>query len=377
MKICVEGWRNINHSYAMVNQYQLIQLLNLPIKLKHKDIKFYKENWNMLENSNGFNETMNDIIDSILSPDNDEIFDVTYRITFPFNFEKCNSNKLFVYGTAETKNIEKKFINGDPNHFSEREDLRIITPSNWSKEGFLIHGFTENQVHVIPHGVDIKNFFSVSEQQKKKFRENLAINENDFIISNVGGMTNNKGIDYLLVAFSILKQKYRNIKLILKDQSNLYKIKGSIHLEQMKKSNYSKYLNDRVLEDILFISDNLSIKDLNLLYNITNCYVSPYRAEGFNLTPLEASACGTPIVVTKGGSTDEYFHPSLGLQIDSEIIKTKKNVSLKPKIDSLIRCISKIIENPNNYCGQQGAEFVSKNFSWEKVTNDLYNLMKT
>ena len=190
-------------------------------------------------------------------------------------------------------------------------------------------------------------------------------------------MTNNKGIDYLLVAFSILKQKYRNIKLILKDQSNLYKIKGSIHLEQMKKSNYSKYLNDRVLEDILFISDNLSIKDLNLLYNITNCYVSPYRAEGFNLTPLEASACGTPIVVTKGGSTDEYFHPSLGLQIDSEIIKTEKNVSLKPKIDSLIRCISKIIENPNNYCGQQGTEFVSKNFSWEKVTNDLYNLMKT
>ena len=47
-------------------------------------------------------------------------------------------------------------------------------------------------------------------------------------------MTNNKGIDYLLVAFSILKQKYRNIKLILKDQSNLYKIKGNIHLEQMK-----------------------------------------------------------------------------------------------------------------------------------------------
>ena len=30
-----------------------------------------------------------------------------------------------------------------------------------------------------------------------------------------------------------------------------------------------------VIKDILFISDNLSIKDLNLLYNITNCYVSP------------------------------------------------------------------------------------------------------
>ena len=37
---------------------------------------------------------------------------LTYRITFQNNFEKCNSKKLFVFGTAETKNIEKKFING-------------------------------------------------------------------------------------------------------------------------------------------------------------------------------------------------------------------------------------------------------------------------
>tara|TARA_B100000242_G_scaffold164107_1_gene117274 strand:+ start:58 stop:1191 length:1134 start_codon:yes stop_codon:yes gene_type:complete len=376
MKICIEGWRNINHSYAMVNQYQLLQLLNYPIKLKHKDIIFHNENWNKLENSNGFNENINNILGSIPSPDKDEIFDVIYRITYPFNFEKSNSKKLFVFGTAETKNIEKKFINENPNNFNKREDLKIVTPSNWSKEGFLIHGFDEQQVYIIPHGVDVKSFFPVSSQQKINFKKNLSINEEDFIISNVGGMTNNKGIDYLLVAFSILKQKYKNIKLILKDQSNLYKIKGNIHLEQMKKTKYSKYLDDRVLKDILFISENLSIKDLNLLYNITNCYVSPYRAEGFNLPPLEATACGTPIVVTKGGSTDEYYHPTLGLQIDSEIKKTEKIFFLKPKIDSLIQCISMIIENPFDYCGEEGIKFVSKNFSWEKVTNDLYNLMK-
>ncbi len=40
-------------------------------------------------------------------------------------------------------------------------------------------------------------------------------------------------------------------------------------------------------------------------------------AEGFNLTPLEAAACGTQIVVTKGGSTDDYFQECMGYQIDS------------------------------------------------------------
>ena len=31
-------------------------------------------------------------------------------------------------------------------------------------------------------------------------------------------------------------------------------------------------------------------------------------AEGFNMTPLEAAACGTQKVVTNGGSTDDYFN---------------------------------------------------------------------
>ena len=44
-------------------------------------------------------------------------------------------------------------------------------------------------------------------------------------------------------------------------------------------------MNDRNLKDVITISNNLNILDLNNLYNIADCYVSPYRAEGFNLTP--------------------------------------------------------------------------------------------
>ena len=46
IKICIEGWRKINHSYALVNQRQLIELLKYPIHLKHKDIPYFNENWN-------------------------------------------------------------------------------------------------------------------------------------------------------------------------------------------------------------------------------------------------------------------------------------------------------------------------------------------
>ena len=118
----------------------------------------------------------------------------------------------------------------------------------------------------------------------------------------------------------------------------------------------------------------MDLSTLNELYNITDCYVSPYRAEGFNLTPLEAAACGTPIIVTKGGSTDDYFDAKLGLQIESEIIQNGDLTSLKPKIDSLVKCILSVMENPKTYGGLNGSEYIKKNFTWYSAVKKLYNI---
>ena len=57
-----------------------------------------------------------------------------------------------------------------------------------------------------------------------------------------------------------------------------------------------------------------------------SCYVSPYKAEGFNLTPLEAAACGTQIVVTNGGSSDDYFDDCMGFKIESKEKNLNNNI---------------------------------------------------
>ena len=91
----------------------------------------------------------------------------------------------------------------------------------------------------------------------------------------------------------------------------MYNVKGENNLVKLKNTKYGSLINEDVLSNIFFISRNMDLSTLNELYNITDCYVSPYRAEGFNLTPLEAAASGTPIIVTKGGSTDDYFNHKL------------------------------------------------------------------
>ena len=360
----------------MVNQRQLIELSKLPIYLRHKDVPYGNKNWNELQNSNGFLKEDNNIIEEIKLPEKNEFFDVTYRISFPYNFEKSNSKKLFVFGTSEYQNIDGHYLNGNPKEKNTRDNLKLITSSNWSKKGFINAGFDSGQVIVIPCGVDHKTYYSIKDEKKDKIRKNLGINKDDLVISNIGSMTENKGIDYLLVAFFILKKKYKNLKLILKDQSNLYQVYASQYIKKMQSSKYSNLLDEQALRDIIIISKNLSVSSLNELYNISDCYVSPYRAEGFNLTPLEASACGIPIVVTKGGSTDDYFDTKLGLQIESKLINYKNKTMLEPNLDSLIDNLSSILSKSKNFDKEKASNYVYDNYNWEKITKKLFDTFK-
>jgi len=371
LKICIEGWRDINQSWAIVNQRQLLELIKLPIYLKHKDIPYFQKSWNAINNANGFTEEENKILSSIKSPDPDENFDVVYRMSYPINLKESSSKKLFVYGTSEFQSTEDMFINGDPKEVSKREILSIITPSNWSKKGFLFAGFKEENVKVVPAGVDCNIFFPLNKEKRKSIRNKFNIKEKDFILLSIGAMTKNKGIDLLIIAFAILRKKYENLKLILKDQSNLYGVKSHSIVKSLKNSKYNNLLTDDVISNILSLSENLNFNQLSELYGASDCYISPYRGEGFNIPPLEAAACGVPIVVTKGGSTDDYFDSKIGTQISSKLVKTNLKTILEPDLDSLIESISLVIENCDNYGGIEGCKYVNNNFSWKIITEKL------
>ena len=375
LKICIEGWRGINHSYSIINQNQLIELSKLPIDLRFRDVSFPDKNWNNNKNADGFSKDDKRIVNQIQKAKTDEIFDVIYRISYPFNLAKTKSKKHFVQITSE-RNTKLNIINGSPSDLSNRQFLKIITPSIWSKNGLIKTGFDENQIIIIPHGVDNKIFRKISENEFNNLKLKLNIKKDDFILTNVGAMTGNKGIHFLITAYAILKQKLKNLKLILKDQSKLYNIKAQTYIKTIQDTKYSKFMTDDVLKDIIFISDNLDLKTLNQLYNLTNCYVSPYKSEGFNLPPLEAAAAGTPIIVTKGGSTDDYFTSELGLQVESNLIETEDKRFLEPNLDSLIDCISKVYNDTKNFRLIEGSKTIQNNYSWTKITRKLYEVLK-
>ena len=164
--------------------------------------------------------------------------DILYRISFPYRMHGGNANKIFVFGTSEYQKIDNMIYQGEElNEKYINKSIKVITSSNWSKVGFIQEGFKENDVIVIPCGVDLKIFKPINKEKKNKIRKKLNINNDHFVFLNVSAMTWNKGINKLLVAFSVIKRKYSFAKLILKDQSNLYKETAKNYISITKKKN--------------------------------------------------------------------------------------------------------------------------------------------
>lgn len=50
----------------------------------------------------------------------------------------------------------------------------------------------------------------------------------------------------------------------------------------------------------------LKLENIPFLYNVCDCYVQPYRAEGFGMPIAESIACELPVIVTGFGPAKEF-----------------------------------------------------------------------
>ena len=171
--LLIEGWREINHSFALINQYQIRELLkNDDFKIYFKDIPFPTPEWNKKNNSSGLKD-FEKKISKLSEPSNKLKIDILYRISFPYRMYGGNANKIFVFGTSEYQKIDNMIYQGEElNEKYINKSIKVITSSNWSKVGFIKEGFKENDVIVIPCGVDLKIFKPTNKKKKIKLEKN-------------------------------------------------------------------------------------------------------------------------------------------------------------------------------------------------------------
>jgi glycosyltransferase involved in cell wall biosynthesis len=384
--LLIEGWRGVNHSFALVNQCQILELLKFDgLRLFHRDLPFAMAHWNAKTLDAGFAEADRARIESLAEP-GDESIDCVYRIASPFRADTGpNSHvRTLSFMVTELGINDKSFDAGAAkSDFFTRDDNLIVTPTRWSRDRIVEYGFDADKVRVVTHGVRSDTFYPLSAQEREVNRVNLGIKEHEVVFLNLGAALWNKGVDVLLLAFARLRQRYANIKLILKDQRGLY----NISVEQTVKdltAQHPSLFTEQILAGIQVVPVNLNQAQLRLMYGIADCYVSAYRAEGFNLPVLEAIACGTPAVVTDGGATDDFCDADVAIRVASTpgVLETPQrdgvNRYREPNPDALIDamhrfCISTGVDRRRF---AQGREKLIERLSWQRATESLYRLIE-
>jgi len=149
------------------------------------------------------------------------------------------------------------------------------------------------------NGVDTEYFNDVlTNKEKTNIRETLNIESKDFVITFIGRIVKDKGINELVSNASKLSQKYRNLKLLLI---------GDYEDDLDPISDNSK---------ILIESNNNIIhvpfqQDIRPELAITNLFVLPSYREGLPNVLLEAGSYSIPLVATNINGCNEII-------IDSE-----------------------------------------------------------
>ena len=187
---------------------------------------------------------------------------------------------------------------------------------NYVRDVYLASGLPEEMLHVTPLGVDCDVFrpdappyVFTDEPGAARMKEG----EGRFLFLFAGGTLHRKGIDILLDAYLRAFSARDNVGLVIKDTGV-----NTVYRGQNERDRILGLANDPTRPLIVYVDADLPSARLAGLYAACDCIVQPYRGEGFCLPPLEAMACGVPIIVPEGGPTDDFADDTVGWRVKAE-----------------------------------------------------------
>lgn len=241
-------------------------------------------------------------------------------------------------------------------------------PSAFVRDAGVRSGVAEEQLVVIPFGVNPEAFnpgvAPVPPPTRRAFR---------FLF--VGGGIERKGFDLLLRAYVGEFDSDDDVCLVVKD----FFYGG--HAREVVES-----LAQRPRAPEIRYSYGTSVHDsLGGLYTACDCYVQPYRGEGFGLTIVEAMACGLPVIVTGAGPAAEYcseeagyFVPATQVPVPQEVwppsLATERTVSwYEPDLGALRHLMRHAYEHPaeGRRKGAAGSAQVLANHTWARTVERM------
>jgi glycosyltransferase involved in cell wall biosynthesis len=226
----------------------------------------------------------------------------------------------------------------------------LIALTNYEFEIFKKYSHKNQQISIIPNGVNVENFYT-----DKTLFKNYKIDETKTVILFLGRLHPSKGADLLLTAFIKAHTQNDNLRLIMAGPDEYGLVED-----------FRKEIIDNNFEDIVIFPGMVQGDEKKRLLARADLFVLPSLSEGFSMAILEALASSTPVLISPECNFNEVESVNAGVVVlnNAEQISARI-VELTSDLDKLKRM------------GNNGKDFVKRFYNWKTIADQLIALYNT
>lgn len=211
------------------------------------------------------------------------------------------------------------------------------------------HAYSKNKTVLIYNGYDHKNYFS-SKRLRMNFRKRYKIKKTQIVLGYAGRYAKQKNIPSLILAFSKVVKKYKNIYLFMAGKD--------INLDNKELVNHIK--KKEIKNKVIFLNEQ---KNLLEFYNGIDLLTLTSLSESFPNVVPESMLCSTPVLSSNAGCSKKIIN-NCGFVM--------KNNNVQSIFRNLDRVIQLRVNNKKNWkiLKKKTRLQIVKNFSISNMSNE-------
>lgn len=224
-----------------------------------------------------------------------------------------------------------------------------IAKTELEREQMIAGGFSPEKIVIVPNGFSLP--IELSKTKKGEFRKKWNLPTDSKIILFIGRITEVKGVDVLIKAFSQIKEKNTFLVLAGNDEGSY----GEMIRKQIADLNITK--------NVIFTGFIKGETKYEALLD-SDLFVLPSRQENFPRVILEAISAGVPVIATTNCGLADKIENRVG-----KIVETGDDRKLAEAMNSLL--------NDPLLCAQYKKEMpqiLQNEFGWEGPISQLIDL---
>ena len=203
----------------------------------------------------------------------------------------------------------KKLVEYFTLFYCDKTISELVVPTKKTYELFKKKYKVDRNIYIVPTGIDVEKFYIENNKQLDiiKFRKNLELNKDDFVILFVGRVATEKNLDLLLTSMKSLIAVSEKIKLLV--------VGDGPDLE-----NYQKYVKKNKIEDNVIFAGKVPWENIVSYYLISDVFATASKTETQGLTVIEAMAASLPVVC----SDDESFRETVIDDLNGKLFNNRR-----------------------------------------------------